>query len=321
MKTYGTILIGCGHIGLEHIAEIHYRENVNLVACVDINPDAARMAAHRYGAQTFGTDYRPFLERDDVDIVIIATYTDSHLRILKDCFAKGKHVICEKPIAGSLEDGAEFVRTVKGSKQKCLVAHILRHNDSYIKIKKLIDDGAIGELKLIRMTQNHHAMNWERYKRLLGDCSPIIDCGVHYTDVVQWFSGQKITKALEDVRDLVLGTAIGDYKNTLNRVREWLSANIKDDVRRLQTFDLCTGIHVVTALEAPLLDLLGKYLDVPAALLGDGIQRGRVRFLCYLFYVGDRTKTDLPYARDDAKGMQYLIPGWKFDPKRPCMVR
>ena len=65
MKTYGTILIGCGHIGLEHIAEIHYRENVNLVACVDINPDAARMAAHRYGAQTFGTDYRPFLERDD----------------------------------------------------------------------------------------------------------------------------------------------------------------------------------------------------------------------------------------------------------------
>ena len=210
MKTYGTILIGCGHIGLEHIAEIHYRENVNLVACVDINPDAARMAAHRYGAQTFGTDYRPFLERDDVDIVIIATYTDSHLRILKDCFAKGKHVICEKPIAGSLEDGSEFVRTVKGSKQKCLVAHILRHNDSYIKIKKLIDDGTIGELKLIRMTQNHHAMNWERYKRLLGDCSPIIDCGVHYTDVVQWFSGQKITKVWG------MGTKIDDDAPTYN---------------------------------------------------------------------------------------------------------
>ncbi|MPM48992.1 Glucarate dehydratase [bioreactor metagenome] len=77
---------------------------------------------------------------------------------------------------------------------------------------------------------------------------------------------------------------------------DWLSSNIKDDVRGLQTFDLRVGVHVVTALEAPLLDLLGQYLEVPAAaLLGDGVQRGEVRFLSYLFYVGDRKKTDLPY--------------------------
>lgn len=176
--------------------------------------------------------------------------------------------------------------------------------------------------------------------------------------------GQKITAALEAVEHLVIGSSIGDYKQTLTRVRNWLNENIKDDVRGLQTFDLRTGVHVVTAIEAPLLDLLGKYLDVPAAaLMGDGIQRERVRFLSYLFYVGNRKKTDLPYeeesdaecdwyrlrhekgglgieidrdqlmkanklyienclgARDDAKGMQYLIPGWTFDPKRPCMVR
>ena len=108
--------------------------------------------------------------------------------------------------------------------------------------------------------------------------------------------GQKITKALEDVKHLVEGTALGDYKNTLKKVNDWLAAHIKDDVRGQQTFDLRTGVHVVTAIEAPLLDLLGKYLGVPAAaLLGDGVQRDRVRFLCYLFYVGDRTRTDLPY--------------------------
>ncbi len=108
--------------------------------------------------------------------------------------------------------------------------------------------------------------------------------------------GQKITKALEDVKPLVEGTSIGAYKNTLLKVSKWLSENIKDDVRGQQTFDLRTGVHVVTAIEAPLLDLLGKYLDVPAAaLMGDGVQRDRVRFLCYLFYVGDRKKTDLPY--------------------------
>ena len=108
--------------------------------------------------------------------------------------------------------------------------------------------------------------------------------------------GQKITSALEAVKDLVIGTKISDYKNTLNRVRAWLDANIKDDVRGLQTFDLRTGVHVVTAIEAPLLDLMGKFLEIPAAsLLGDGIQRTSVRFLSYLFYVGDRKKTTLPY--------------------------
>ena len=92
--------------------------------------------------------------------------------------------------------------------------------------------------------------------------------------------GQKITDALRAVEPLVVGSSIGDYKQTLTKVRSWLEENIRDDVRGLQTFDLRTGVHVVTAVEAPFLDLLGKYLDVPAAaLLGDGIQRRRVRFL------------------------------------------
>lgn len=111
--------------------------------------------------------------------------------------------------------------------------------------------------------------------------------------------GEKITKALEDIKDLVVGTSIADYKQTLNKVRSWLSSNIKDDVRGLQTFDLRVGVHAVTAVEAPLLDLLGKYLEVPAAaLMGDGIQREKVRFLSYLFYVGDRKKTTLEYEEE-----------------------
>ena len=111
--------------------------------------------------------------------------------------------------------------------------------------------------------------------------------------------GQKITAAIEATAHLVLGTSIADYKQTLNKVRAWLDENIKDDVRGLQTFDLRTGVHVVTAYEAPLLDLLGKFLNVPAAaLMGDGIQRDKVRFLSYLFYIGDRKKTDLPYEEE-----------------------
>ncbi|MCD8499285.1 MAG: glucarate dehydratase [Clostridiales bacterium] len=110
--------------------------------------------------------------------------------------------------------------------------------------------------------------------------------------------GQKITAALEQVIPLVVGTSIGDYKNTLLKVRDSLQGQ-EDDVRGQQTFDLRTGVHVVTAIEAPLLDLLGQYLGVPAAaLLGEGQQRDKVRMLSYLFYIGDRTKTDLPYHSD-----------------------
>ena len=112
--------------------------------------------------------------------------------------------------------------------------------------------------------------------------------------------GEKITKTLEMVRDMVVGQKISDYKAVLNRIRTWLNENIKDDVRGLQTFDLRTGVHVVTAIEAPFLDLMGKYLEVPAAaLMGDGVQRERVRFLSYLFYIGDRKKTDLPYMSEE----------------------
>lgn len=112
--------------------------------------------------------------------------------------------------------------------------------------------------------------------------------------------GQKITLALEECIPMVVGTSIGEYKNTLLKVEKHLSSKGEEDVRGGQTFDLRTGVHVLTAIEAPLLDLLGQHLDVPvAALLGDGVQRDKVRMLSYLFFIGDRNKTDLPYDSDE----------------------
>ncbi len=109
--------------------------------------------------------------------------------------------------------------------------------------------------------------------------------------------GEKITKTLQDASEFVIGTNIGAYKNTLKLVQE--KFDNPNDVRGLQTFDLRTTVHVVTAIEAALLDLLGKYLDVPVcALLGDGQVRDKALMLGYLFYVGNPDKTDLPYARE-----------------------
>lgn len=111
--------------------------------------------------------------------------------------------------------------------------------------------------------------------------------------------GENIRQTLEDARPLVVGRSIGGYRNVLSAVRHAFSGRDSEG-RGLQTFDLRTTIHVVTAIEAAMLDLLGQYLNVPvAALLGEGQQRDAVKMLGYLFYVGDRRKTDLPY-RDEA---------------------
>jgi glucarate dehydratase len=110
--------------------------------------------------------------------------------------------------------------------------------------------------------------------------------------------GEKIRQTLEDAAPLVVGQPIGQLQRILNTVRERF-ADRDSGGRGLQTFDLRTTIHAVTAIEAALLDLLGQHLEVPVAdLLGEGRQRDAVEMLGYLFYVGDRTKTDLPYASE-----------------------
>ena len=111
--------------------------------------------------------------------------------------------------------------------------------------------------------------------------------------------GEPIRRTLEDARSIVEGARVGDHARVLNAVRSAFASRDAGG-RGSQTFDLRTTIHVVTAIEAAMLDLLGQHLGLPvAALLGDGQQRDRVEMLGYLFYIGDRRKTDLPY-RDGA---------------------
>ena len=110
--------------------------------------------------------------------------------------------------------------------------------------------------------------------------------------------GEKIRQTLEDAKEYIIGQTIGNYKNIMNVVRNAFSDRDSEG-RGLQTFDLRTTIHVVTAVESALLDLLGKHLEVPvAALLGDGQQRDAVKVLGYLFYIANPDKTDLPYYRN-----------------------
>jgi len=127
----------------------------------------------------------------------------------------------------------------------------------------------------------------------------IIKDNAGHTGVSEIPGGEKIRQTLEDAAALVIGKTVGEYKNVLSLVRSTF-ADRDSSGRGSQTFDLRTTIHVVTGIEAALLDLLGQHLQVNVAtLLGDGQQRDRVEMLGYLFYIGDRKKTALPYQSQE----------------------
>ena len=110
--------------------------------------------------------------------------------------------------------------------------------------------------------------------------------------------GEKIRQTLEDAGPLVVGQTVGNHLRVLQQVQQAF-ADRDAGGRGLQTFDLRTTIHAVTAIESALLDLLGQHLGLPVCdLLGEGRQRDAVEMLGYLFFVGDRTKTGLPYASE-----------------------
>ena len=119
-----------------------------------------------------------------------------------------------------------------------------------------------------------------------------------HTGVGEVPGGEKIRQTLEDAAALVVGQSIGDHQRLLRDLHTRF-ADRDSGGRGLQTFDLRTTIHAVTAVESALLDLLGQHLGVPvAALLGEGQQRDAVEMLGYLFFVGDKAKTNLPYASE-----------------------
>lgn len=116
-----------------------------------------------------------------------------------------------------------------------------------------------------------------------------------HTGVSEVPGGESIRQVLEESRPFIINRSLGYYNNILNEVRKRFGS-MDSGGRGLQTFDQRTAIHVLTAIETSLLDLLGQFLGVPvAALLGTGQQRSHVEMLGYLFYIGDRKKTNLPY--------------------------
>ena len=138
----------------------------------------------------------------------------------------------------------------------------------------------------------------------------VLSDGAGKTGVGEVPGGEKIRQTLEEARALVENRPIWDLHAVLGEMRERF-ADRDSGGRGPQTFDLRTMIHAVTAVESALLDLQGQHLGLPvAALLGEGQQRDAVQVLGYLFFVGDRRRTNLPYVgepdeRDDWQRLRH----------------
>lgn len=127
------------------------------------------------------------------------------------------------------------------------------------------------------------------------------------TGVGEVHGGKEITQTLKSYKPFILGRQIGDYKGILQSLSRdsYKAENIEGGLQDYNLKNLRFVVHAETAVESALLDLLGKFMDLPvAALLGEGQQRDSIRTLGYLFYIGNKEKTDLPYI-DDSKGKDH----------------
>ena len=140
-------LIGAGGMGRSDLKTALSHSNTEVVAISDLYDGRLEAAKETFGKDLFITrDYRKIIERDDVDVVIVATQDHWHKKISIDALNNGKHVYCEKPMVHSLEEGPEVIKAQKKSGKIFVVGSQLLSSLGYEKAKELLKDGAIGKL-------------------------------------------------------------------------------------------------------------------------------------------------------------------------------
>ncbi len=148
----GLAMIGSGFMGRLHslaftILPSFYADlpRIRRRVIVDVSDAAASRGADAFGYDSSSTDWRAAIDRDDIDIVDIVTPNDSHREIAEYALSKGKHVICEKPIALTAAEAAEMARLAAQAKVVTMAAFNYRKCLAIKQAKKLVDEGAIGE--------------------------------------------------------------------------------------------------------------------------------------------------------------------------------
>lgn len=190
-KDLNFAIIGCGRIGTRH-AE-HIKNNGNLVAVCDIVPDKANALSEKYGASAYNSISDLLDKESSVDLVAICTPNGLHAEHSIEALSKGYHVLCEKPMAISVHDCGEMIKTAESSNRRLMIVKQNRFNPPVEAVKKLIDEKKLGTIYSIQLNcfwnrnPDYYKSSWKG--TLQWDGGTLYTQFSHFIDLVYWMIG------------------------------------------------------------------------------------------------------------------------------------
>lgn len=187
--TLRVLVVGLGHMGLTHAAAYERIDGYEL-AGLCARSDRAQLPA-RWANLPRYTDYGTALAELQPDVVSINTWPDTHADFAVRAFAAGAHVFVEKPLAETVADAERAVAAARAAGRKLIVGYSARHSPSWIRLVEVAR--TLGKPLVMRMNLNQQSIGpaWTWHRNLLKSLSPIVDCGVHYVDLMCLMTGAK----------------------------------------------------------------------------------------------------------------------------------
>jgi predicted dehydrogenase len=187
------LVVGCGHMGTSHARAYHSLPgDFEIVGLVSRNPGSRQKLNAGFGKRypEFAS-YEDALARTKPEAVCISTYPDTHADYAVAALQSGAHVFLEKPVADNIAECERVIAAARKANRKLLVGYILHAHPSWKKFTELAQ--TLGKPLVMRMNLNQQSSgaNWETHKNLLRSMSPIVDCGVHYVDVMCRMTGSR----------------------------------------------------------------------------------------------------------------------------------
>ncbi|MGC4035469.1 MAG: Gfo/Idh/MocA family oxidoreductase [Chitinophagaceae bacterium] len=178
------LVVGCGNMGASHATAYHNIDGFEICGIVSTGKSKEVLNEKLGGSYELFSDYEKALAATKPDAVCISTYPDTHESFAIKAFEKGCHVFIEKPVADTVEGAERVVAAAKKAGKKLVVGYILRHHPSWEKFIEVAQ--TLGKPLVMRMNLNQqsHGYMWTVHRNLMKSLSPIVDCGVHYIDVM-----------------------------------------------------------------------------------------------------------------------------------------
>lgn len=174
-----------------HMQGIIDNKDAVLAAICDIDEKTLGTAMEKFSAERAVTDYRELVNSKDIDAVVIATPDPLHLEMTSAFLKAGKHVLCEKPMALSLEECDEMMRIEKENDKILMIGQLCRFTPAFVKAKEIVESGQIGDLMFVESEYAHNYKNVEGTNswRKIPERHGFLGGGCHALDLLRWIAG------------------------------------------------------------------------------------------------------------------------------------